>query len=129
MPSTRVRPMTTFNWPDTNLSRVVVVDSPQQAAVLHNHNDYYDGYTSRHDYRGRQAFLRSYQFSTQKSFKEKLTRSVKELNEVTAGVIVDVRQEISRRRLSIRIFRLRSLFSSMLLSRCFTLWHDKQGEV
>nr|DAD25328.1 TPA_asm: hypothetical protein HUJ06_026792 [Nelumbo nucifera] len=111
--------MSTFDWPDSTTDYHRLADRPWQAVVDYS-NQLDHGFRGRHDYHVRQAFLRSYQFSTQTSFKEKLKRSVKELNETAMGVIVGIRQEMSPRKLGARMFRLRLLLLSSFPFRCFT---------
>lgn len=45
--------------------------------------------SGRHDYLVRQAFLRSYQFSVKETFKEKIMRSIGEVNDVVKVVVVE----------------------------------------
>ncbi|GLJ42375.1 hypothetical protein SUGI_0877740 [Cryptomeria japonica] len=67
-----------INWSDS---------SPDFVSLLHaaneGQNDYYASYRFRgsRNYLARQAFLRSYKFSIEESFKDKLRRSVRRLNE------------------------------------------------
>ncbi|KAH7572829.1 hypothetical protein JRO89_XS03G0021000 [Xanthoceras sorbifolium] len=80
--------------------------------------DYLESGISRHDrdyWHTRSAFLNSYRFSEQNQFKEKLKRSVKELNEAAMGVVLDIRKEMSKRKVGIRFFRLRFALSSQVV--------------
>nr|DAD43458.1 TPA_asm: hypothetical protein HUJ06_001688 [Nelumbo nucifera] len=119
MSSSRVRP-----WQDSTPDYFRMIDSPLQA-VGYNQIDY--GFRGRHEYyHVRQAFLRSYQFSTQTSFKEKLKRSVKELNERAMDVIVEIWQEMSPRKLRIRMLRCRLSHFPSFVFRCFSVQGDRR---
>lgn len=77
-------------------------------------------------WQARRAFLGSYRFSEASRtgrFKEKLRRSIVEMNEAAVGTVTDVRRGFSKRRFVIRVFRLKITLptsSSVLVSmRCF----------
>ncbi|XXG62163.1 hypothetical protein AAC387_Pa05g0584 [Persea americana] len=81
MRSARVRPM-------------VELDSLDSTGLLDRSDE--DGFVEqnrhmrcRHDYLVRQAFLRSYQFSVKETFKEKIMRSIGEVNDVVKVVVVE----------------------------------------
>ncbi|XP_022631922.1 uncharacterized protein LOC111240682 [Vigna radiata var. radiata] len=81
----------------------------------------------------RRAFLNSYHLSLERnnngrSFKEKLKKSVKEVNEAAMGVVLSMhRRVLSKRRLKIRVFRIRMTSHSLALVtiRCFIPWINK----
>lgn len=84
---------------------------------------------SRDFWYARRAFLSSYHFSEQNGFKDKLKRSVKELNVVATGIVGDIRRRImSKRRLGIRVYRLTVALPSLVLVtiRCFTPWLNER---
>ena len=80
----------------------------------------------------RRAFLNSYHLSSEKntngSFKERLKRSVKELNEAAMGVVVDMHRGMSQRRIGIKTFRITVALPSWFLvrMRCFMPWLNKK---
>ncbi|WJX51646.1 hypothetical protein P8452_37823 [Trifolium repens] len=80
----------------------------------------------------RQAFLNSYHFNLERenvSFKEKLKRIVKEVNEAVMNVVLGVRRGMpKRRRLGIRAYRVTISLPSMFLvtMRCFMPWYNKR---
>ncbi|KAL3752626.1 hypothetical protein ACJRO7_000089 [Eucalyptus globulus] len=105
----------------------------------------------REYWHARQAFLKSYHFSSSSpppeeeedicdhdhhddhdqvsGFKWKLKRSMKGFNESAAGIVMEVRRGLtSQRRLKIRVFRVKlNLHSSLvaLTTRCFIPWFSK----
>ncbi|KAK9288343.1 hypothetical protein L1049_016796 [Liquidambar formosana] len=114
MRNTRVRPLIVSNWSNT---------SPYESLQA---NDYGGSFRRGCDYwYARQAFLNSYHFSEQNGFKEKLRRSVKELNELAMGLISEIRQEMAKRRLGTRVFKFRLGWPSLAVVRCFTPWLHK----
>ena len=77
----------------------------------------------------RRAFLSSYHFSDdQRGFKEKLRKSLKELNGAAVAVVSDIRQQVATRRFGIRVFRLTMALPSFfrVSVRCFTPWLNKK---
>jgi hypothetical protein len=63
------------------------------------------------------------------SFKEKLKRIVKEVNEAVMNVVLSVRRGMpKRRRLGIRAYRVTISLPSMFLvtMRCFMPWYNKR---
>ncbi|CAJ2679085.1 unnamed protein product [Trifolium pratense] len=79
----------------------------------------------------RQAFLNSYHFNLERenvSFKEKLKRLVKEVNEASMNVVLGVRRGMHKRRLGIRAYRVTISLPSMFLVtiRCFMPWYNKK---
>ncbi|XP_056161510.1 uncharacterized protein LOC130135785 [Syzygium oleosum] len=107
----------------------------------------------REYWHARQAFLRSYHFSSSSpppeedhcdhdrrddhdrasGFKGKLKRSMKGFNETAAGVVMEVRRGMmSKRRLKIRVFRVKLNVHSSLVAltmRCFIPWFSKVERV
>uniref|UniRef100_A0A6N2MPT9 Uncharacterized protein n=1 Tax=Salix viminalis TaxID=40686 RepID=A0A6N2MPT9_SALVM len=79
----------------------------------------------------RRAFLSSYHFSEKNGFRDKLRRSVKEMNKVVVGVVSGIRQEICKRRVGIKVFRFTLGLPSMILFRvrCFAPWIGKRREL
>ncbi|KAJ6366527.1 hypothetical protein OIU77_003007 [Salix suchowensis] len=79
----------------------------------------------------RRAFLSSYHFSEKNGIRDKLRRSVKEMNEVVVGVVSEIRQEICKRRVGIKVFRFTLGLPSMILFRvrCFAPWIGKRREL
>lgn len=66
--------------------------------------------------------MSSYHFSDDQSrLTGRLKRSVKGVNRAAMGVVLDVRQELSKRRFVIRVFRVRFTFPSVvqIRMRCF----------
>ncbi|KAJ6991432.1 hypothetical protein NC653_019577 [Populus alba x Populus x berolinensis] len=64
----------------------------------------------------RRAFLSSYHFSEENGIRDKLRRSVKEINEVVRGVVSDIREEICKRRIRIKAFRFSLGLPCLILS-------------
>ncbi|XP_048127524.1 uncharacterized protein LOC115739284 [Rhodamnia argentea] len=115
----------------------------------------YEYRRGREYWHARQAFLKSYHFSSSSpppeeeedhcehhdrhddrqvsGFKGKLKRSMKGLNKTAEGVAKEVRRGIMpKRRLKIRVFRVKlSLHSSLvaLTMRCFIPWFSKVEHV
>nr|KYP58434.1 hypothetical protein KK1_013841 [Cajanus cajan] len=81
----------------------------------------------------RRAFLNSYHLSLDQrnnnngSFKEKLKKSVREVNEAAMGVVLGMRRGVSKRRVGIRVFRVKMSAQSLALvtMRCFIPWLKK----
>lgn len=89
-----------------------------------------DSYES--NYRNaRRAFLSSYHFSEENGIRDKLRRSVKEINEVVRGVVSDIREEICKRRIRIKVFRFSLGLPCLILSsvRCFAPWIGRRREL
>ncbi|KAL5784067.1 hypothetical protein ACOSQ2_006459 [Xanthoceras sorbifolium] len=134
MPNSKVGPIVAFNWPHMINSVESHHDRCLSMANKWQEFDYLESGISRHDrdyWHTRSAFLNSYRFSEQNQFKEKLKRSVKELNEAAMGVVLDIRKEMSKRKVGIRFFRLRFALSSQVVVsiRCFTPWLSKKREL
>jgi len=78
----------------------------------------------------RRAFLNSYHLSLERSnngsFKEKLKRSVREVNEAAMGVVLGM-HKVSKRRVKVRVFRIKMSSQSLVLvtMRCFIPWLNK----
>lgn len=93
-------------------------------------DDYGSG--NRHDpeyyWHARRAFLNSYHFSEEKKLKEKFKRSVKELNEAAMGIVSDIREEISKRKIGFRVLKIKFALPSLFMTsvRCFTPWFNKR---
>jgi hypothetical protein len=130
----KVRPVImSHEWPSDKSS----ADDYEVPLQLQPAGDWEENYASgRRDrlhgsdfWHARRAFLKSYQFSEQNGFKEKLKRWAKELSEVANGVASDIRQQMSRRRLGMRAYRLTLALPSRLLLqtlRCLTPWLSKK---
>lgn len=75
----------------------------------------------------RRVFLNSYHFRVEKTgMKEKMRKSVKEMNEAAMEALMVIRREVGKRRIGIRIFRVRiSLSSHLFLVNCFMPWFSK----
>lgn len=79
----------------------------------------------------RRAFLNSYHFNLEiedVSFKERLKRSVKEVNEAAMNIVLDMHRGVQKRRLGIRAYRVTVSLPSMFLvnMRCFMPWFRKK---
>ncbi|KAG5242135.1 hypothetical protein IMY05_007G0114000 [Salix suchowensis] len=59
----------------------------------------------------------NYRVARQKWYQDKLRRSVKEMNEVVVGVVSEIRQEICKRRVGIKVVRFTLGLPSMILFR------------
>ncbi|KAK3204400.1 hypothetical protein Dsin_018446 [Dipteronia sinensis] len=134
MPNSKVRPIVAFNWAPT-MNRVESHDDHSHAQITNKWEefDYFESGISRHDrdyWHTRRAFLNSYRFTEHNEyFKGKLKRSMKELNNAAMGVVLDIRKEMSKRKVGFRVFRFKfALSSSMVLVsiRCFTPWLGKK---
>ncbi|KDP43858.1 hypothetical protein JCGZ_20868 [Jatropha curcas] len=124
MKSTQICPSIVYNWPEMSPSRPF-----HQLSEGHWEDNYGNGYGhSRNYWQARRAFLSSYHFQEKNGIKEKLKKRVKEINEVAIGVALNVRREISERRLGIRVFRFTFALPSFVLVsiRCFTPWVSKR---
>ncbi|KAL6342619.1 hypothetical protein AAG906_012481 [Vitis piasezkii] len=75
----------------------------------------------------RRAFLTSYHFSVEEKggIKEKLRRSVKELNEAAMGALVEIGREVGKRRPGIRVFRVSFSLPFLVPVKCFRPWFSK----
>ncbi|KAL5055763.1 hypothetical protein RYX36_036445 [Vicia faba] len=79
----------------------------------------------------RRAFLNSYHLNLEResvSFKEKLKRSVREVNEAAMNVVLDMYRGVQKRRLGIRAYRVTVSLPFMFLvtMRCFMPWFNKK---
>jgi hypothetical protein len=90
MPTSKVRvgPMVEHNW-------LLYSPSASEAVVT------YLPRSHRFDYVSRQAFLRSYQFSTKENFEERMKRSLKDVKEAMRAVVVDAWIWMSKRKFGI----------------------------
>lgn len=76
-------------------------------------------------WRARHAFLKSYNFSSEygrdKSLKGKMKRSIKELNKSASRVVGGICEDIAKRKLGIRVYKLTINLPSMVFMkmRCF----------
>ncbi|KAJ0035386.1 hypothetical protein Pint_25823 [Pistacia integerrima] len=94
-------------------------------------DDYGNG--NRQDRRywhARREFLKSYNLSSRQNndsgfkFKEKLRRSINEINEVTIEIVSDIRKGMSKRRIGFRFYRIKFALPSLVSINvgCFTPW-------
>ncbi|WCJ41330.1 hypothetical protein M5689_022208 [Euphorbia peplus] len=120
----KVCPAIVSNWPET---------SPGHSFRLSDwtpQDNYGSDYRNSRDYwYARRAFLSSYHFEDERNgLKEKLKRSVKGFNVAAAGVVSEIRREISRKRIVIRAFRFTLALPSFVFVsiRCFTPWVTKK---
>ncbi|KAE9447664.1 hypothetical protein C3L33_20437, partial [Rhododendron williamsianum] len=107
MPNTKLRPIVVSVRPETprRESNFQQTNGWQNIAASPMHEDY--GQHHECDYwQARRAFLSSYQLSERKGLKEKMKRSVKGLNEAAMAAVLEVRREVSRRRVGVRVYRL-----------------------
>ncbi|KAI4324354.1 hypothetical protein L6164_023901 [Bauhinia variegata] len=81
----------------------------------------------------RRAFLNSYHLTLETShggfnFKEKLKKSVKEVNDAAVGLVLDLRGAMSNSRLGIKVFRVTLSLRSLVLvtMTCFMPWINKR---
>ncbi|KAF2322095.1 hypothetical protein GH714_006601 [Hevea brasiliensis] len=89
---------------------------PLQLSHSYWQDNYGSGYRSNCDYwNARRAFLSSYHFKEKSGFKINLKSNMKELGEAAMGVAMDIRKEISERRLGIRVFRFTFALPSFVL--------------
>ncbi|KAM7271420.1 hypothetical protein ACFE04_030634 [Oxalis oulophora] len=100
------------------------------------HDNYPRGssYRSNCDYlHARRAFLSSYHLSEQNdqrnNFRGLVKKTVREIDKAIRGVLMGIRNKISKRRVGVRAFRISlSLPSSSFVSfRCFTPWFSKNA--
>ncbi|CAK7322634.1 unnamed protein product [Dovyalis caffra] len=86
---------------------------------LDNWEDYYESnYRNNPDYwHARRAFLSSYHFSEEIGTKDKLKRSAKEIKETVIGVVTSIREEVSKRRIGIKVFKFTLGLPSLMLGR------------
>ncbi|POO03619.1 hypothetical protein TorRG33x02_008240 [Trema orientale] len=126
------------NWSNTRLNcseALQLRDENQQSC----HDDDQYGILQLNSRQGsdfwnsRRAFLSSYHFSDQQraGFKERLRKSVKEINGAAVAVVSDIRQQVASRRFGIRVFRLTMALPSLVhvSVRCFTPWLNKKDFV
>ncbi|XAR71171.1 hypothetical protein NMG60_11028308 [Bertholletia excelsa] len=136
MPSTKICPTAKSHWPE-------IPSSPWLETPLHNSfrfnaittsplaEDCLVGYRHERDYwQARRAFLTSYSLSAERkslgwSFKDKMKKSVKGLNEMAMAVVLEVRQ-VSRRRIGVRVYRFTLAWPSFFIVRCFVPWPYKE---
>ncbi|CAJ1955546.1 unnamed protein product [Sphenostylis stenocarpa] len=107
--------------------------SDESPHVVHNPQLDHGGWSrrGREFCESRRAFLNSYHLSLERnkngSFKEKLKRSVRDVNEAAMGVVLGMHRRVSKRRVRIRVFRVKMSSQSMVLvtMRCFIPWLNK----
>lgn len=123
MPNTKLRPIVVSVRPETprRESNFQQTNGWQNIAASPMHEDY--GQHHECDYwQARRAFLSSYQLSKRKGLKEKMKRSVKGLNEAAMAAVLEVRREVSRRRVGVRVYRLTVGWPAWFMVRCFVPW-------
>ncbi|KAG4955518.1 hypothetical protein GLYMA_15G029500v4 [Glycine max] len=109
----------------------------QSSQLTHNPQLDHGGWSrrGREFCEARRAFLNSYHLSLERknnvSFKEKLKKSVKEVNEAAMGVVLGMRRGVSKRRVGIKVFRVKMSSHSMVLVtlRCFIPWLNKMKKL
>ncbi|EOY04837.1 Uncharacterized protein TCM_020006 [Theobroma cacao] len=121
MPNTKIIPIIIWNWSDMH---------PHQDSLKLTdkwEDDYGSGNRHGPDYwHARRAFLKSYHFKEQNGLKDKLKRSMKEINEAAVGVIANYCRELSKRRLGLRVFRVRLGMPSLGLAGQQNQWNLKR---
>ncbi|KAL2983661.1 hypothetical protein AAZX31_12G049400 [Glycine max] len=100
-----------------------------QTPLLHHHQDPLS-FTQPETYPP-QAFVNSYHFNLERnngSIKEKLKKSVKEVNEAAMRIFLGMSQRVYKRRLGIRAYRVTMTLPSTFLVtiRCFMPWLNKR---
>lgn len=124
MPNVKVRPIIVFDYPEIHQSESLkLADKWQDDYASGNRNDlqYY--------WHARRAFLSSYQFSEENKCNKKLKGSLKELNEAAMRIFSDIRQEVSKRRLGIRVFKVKFVGPSsaaVMSVGCLMPWLNKR---
>jgi len=106
---------------------------PNEASDEHNPQLDHGGWSrrGREFCEARRAFLNSYHLSLERnnngSFKEKLKKSVREVNEAAMGVVLGMHRKVSKRRVKMRVFRVKMSSQSLVLvtMRCFIPWLNK----
>lgn len=133
MPNAKVRPIMTSSWSGTSPIMASSWSGTSRAQPLRLTDKWEDDYGSgcRHGpeyWHVRSAFLSSYHFSEDRSFKDKLKRSMKEVNEAVGAVASNIRREISSRNVRVRTFQIRFSLSSLFVGtvRCFVPWFNKR---
>lgn len=124
MPNDKVRPIIVFDYPETHQSGSLQLADEWQV-------DYGSGNRGDLQYywHARRAFLSSYQFSEENKYNKKFKRSVKELNEAAMRIFSDIQQEISNRRLGIRVFKVKFVVPSLaavVSVGCLMPWLSKR---
>ncbi|CAL0334136.1 unnamed protein product [Lupinus luteus] len=83
----------------------------------------------------RRAFLNSYHLSLETnnngSFKRKLKKSVKDINEAVMGVVLSIRRGMQKRRVGVKAYRVTMNLPSLVVvtMRCFMPWLYKRKNV
>ncbi|MED6144663.1 hypothetical protein PIB30_017764 [Stylosanthes scabra] len=83
----------------------------------------------------RRTFLKSYHLSLEKNknggFKEKLKKSVKEVNEAAIEVVSRMRRGVSKKKLGMKTFKVKMTIPSLFLVtiRCFIPWLNKRKDM
>ncbi|XP_044466793.1 uncharacterized protein LOC123196751 [Mangifera indica] len=134
MSKAKVRPVVLFNWFDHPNSKKYD-NLMHHSESLQLTDRWEDNYGSgnrqdRHYWHARREFLKSYHLSSQHkndlefTFKEKLRRSVKEINEVALEIVSSIRKGMSKRRIGLRVYRIKVALPSweILSVGCFTPW-------
>lgn len=73
--------------------------------------------------------MSSYQFSEENKCNKKFKGSLKELNEAAMRIFSDIRQEVSKRRLGIRVFKVKFVGPSsaaVMSVGCLMPWLNKR---
>lgn len=119
MQNPRILPIS--QTPNNELSKTL--NSPLQLTDSDRGESHHD----RDYWHARRVFLRSYHFSDpDDNLKEKLSRSVKEFSKGAMGAVLEIRREISKRRLGSKVFRFRvALPSLVFVQKCFSPWCTK----
>ncbi|KAK7257881.1 hypothetical protein RIF29_32177 [Crotalaria pallida] len=130
MPYSKVRPVFTPNFSDAHSD----YNSLQQTLNMElDHGGW--SRRGREFWYARRAFLNSYHLSLERnnngSFKEKLKKSVKEINEAVVGVVLSMRRGMQKRKLGIRAYRVTMSLPSLVLvtMRCFMPWFHKREKM
>lgn len=130
MRNSKVQPIKLSNSTSSSDENSLQVTPPNYNLQLGN-----DGAWSLHGrefWYARRAFLNSYHFNLERdhhhSFKKKLKRSVKEVNEAAVRVVLDMRRGMQQRRLGFRAYRVTMSLPNLFLitMRCFMPWLNKK---
>ncbi|KAJ1376100.1 putative transmembrane protein [Sesbania bispinosa] len=109
MRNSKVRPIKLSNSSDNSLQVTPNLQLDHGTCSLRGREFWY----------ARRAFLNSYHFNLERnnngSFKEKLKKSVKEVNEAAMRVVLGMRQGMYKRRLGIRAYRVTMSLPSVFL--------------
>ncbi|CAK8575811.1 unnamed protein product [Lathyrus sativus] len=129
MRNSKVQPIKLSNHSNANSS----IDTSLQLQVTPNLQLGHGSWSlrGREFWYARRAFLNSYHFNLEREnvgFKEKLKRSVREVNEAAMNIVLDMHRGVQKRRLGIRAYRVTVSLPSMFLvtMRCFMPWFNKK---